>query len=65
MIDNEPGQLELWRELRTEPATVVEEELEKVILERGPLMEVIIDNGTVFRSDILPKQFEKWNIRKY
>ena len=65
MMDCGPGRLAIWRELRAESAAVVAEELEKVFFERGPVVEVIMDNGTVFHSDILKALFEKWNIRRY
>ena len=50
MIDCGPGRLVIWRVLYAESASAVAEELEKVMLERSPVMEVIMDNGTVFRS---------------
>ena len=59
MIDCGPGRLELWREISAETVAVVAEELEKVIFERGPVAEMIMDNGTVFRSDILQTLFKK------
>ena len=66
MIDYGPGRLEIWRELHAESASVVAEELEKVMLERGPVMEVIMDNGTVFRSEIFQMMLKKkWKIRSY
>ena len=50
MIDCGPGRLVIWRDLHAESASA--EELEKVMLERGPVMEVIMENGTVFCSEI-------------
>ena len=35
------------------------------MLERGPVMEVIMDNGTVFRSEIFQTMLKKWKIRSY
>ena len=46
MIDCRPRRLAVWREFHVEIATVVVEELEKVIHKRGPVVEVIIDNGS-------------------
>ena len=67
MIDCGPGRLAIWRELHAESASAVAEELEKVMLERGPVMEVIMDNGTVFRSEIFQTMLKKkkWKIRSY
>ena len=38
MIDCGPGRLVIWRELHAESASAVAEDLEKVMLERGPVM---------------------------
>ena len=46
MFDCGSGRLAIWRELHAESASAVAEELEKVMLERGPVMEVIMDNGS-------------------
>ena len=48
-----------------ESASAVAEELEKVMLERDPVMEVIMDNGTVFRSEVFQTILKKWKIRSY
>ena len=65
MIDCGPGRLAIWRELHAELASVVAEELEKVMLECGPVIEVIMDNGTVFHSEIFQTMLKKWKIRSY
>ena len=65
MIDCEPGRLAIWRELHAELASAVAEELEKVMLECGLIMEVIMDNGTVFCSEIFQTMLKKWKIRSY
>ena len=65
MIDCGPGRLAIWRELHAESASAVAEELEKVLLERGPVTEVIMDNGTVFRSEIFQTMLKKWKLRSY
>ena len=65
MIDCGPGRLAIWKELHAESASAVAEELEKVMLERGPVMEVMMDNGTVFGSEIFQTMLKKWKIRSY
>ena len=65
MIDCGPGRLAIWRKLHAESASAVAEELEKVMLDRCPIMEVIMDNGTVFRSEIFQTMLKKWKIRSY
>ena len=65
MIDCGPGRLAIWRELHAESASAVAEELEKVMHEHCPVMEVIMDNGTVFHSEIFQTMLKKWKIRSY
>ena len=65
MIDCGLGRLAIWRELHAESASAVAEELENVMLECGPVMEVIMDNGTVFHSEIFLAMLKKWKISYY
>ena len=64
MIDCGPGRLAIWRELHAESASAVAEELEKVMLERGPVMEVIMYNGTVFLLRNFPDDAKKMEDKK-
>ena len=64
MIDCEPGRLAIWRESHAESASAVAEELEKVMLECGPVMEVIMDNGTIFCSEIFQTMLKKMEDKK-
>ena len=65
MIDCGPGRLAIWSVLHVESASAVAEELEKVMLECGPVMEVIMNNGTVFCSEIFQMMLKKWKIKSY
>lgn len=65
IIDCGPSRLAIWKELRVEAASAVATELEKVMLERGLVREVIMDNGTVFRSEIFQTMLKKWKIKSY
>ena len=65
MIDCGPGRLAIWRELHAESASAVAEELEKVMFECGPVMEVIMNNGTFFCTEIFLMMLKKWKIRSY
>ena len=59
MIDCRPGKLAIWRELHAESASA-----EMVMLERGPVIEVMMDNGTVFRSEIFQTMLKKMEDKK-
>ena len=63
-IDCGSGRLAIWREWHAESASAVAEELEKVMFERGPVMDVIMDNGTVFRSEIFQTMLKKMEDKK-
>lgn len=64
MIDCSSERLAIWRELHAESAYSVAEELEKVMLERGQVEEVIMDNGTVFHSEVLQTMLKKMEDKK-
>lgn len=65
MIDCGPGQMAIWREIRTETAAVITERLNDIFWERGPLEKVLINNSTAFRSECLQEMLRKWSIRRY
>ena len=63
VIDCGPGRFAVWRKLKYENAMCVREVLEQLVMERGPMSEVLMDNATIFRSALLREFFSKWNIR--
>lgn len=65
MVDCGPGRVAIWRELRAENAVEIAKVLNEVFLERGPVEEVLMDNGTAFRSQVLKDVLDKWNVRRY
>ena len=64
MVDCGPGRLAVWRKLRRESAEEIVEELEGLFCERGPVNEVLMDNGTVFHSRLLIEMLDRWNVRR-
>ena len=64
MIDCGLGRLVIWRELHAESPSAVAEEFEKVMLEHGPVIEVIMYNGTVFCSEIFQMMLKKMKDKK-
>ncbi|KAK3882626.1 hypothetical protein Pcinc_012994 [Petrolisthes cinctipes] len=64
MVDCGPGRLAIWRELRGESAVEIAKVLHSVFLERGPVDEVLMDNGAAFHSETLKRMFDKWNIHR-
>lgn len=65
MVDCGPGRVAIWRKLRAENAEEIAGALNEVFLERGPVDEVLIDNSTAFRSQVLKNVLDKWNISRY
>ena len=37
----------------------------EIFLERGPVDEVLMDNGAAFRLQALKDMLDKWNVRRY
>ena len=65
VVDCGPGRVAIWRELRAEKADEIAGMLNQIFLERGPVDEVLMDNGAVFRSRVLKDVCDKWNVRRY
>ncbi|XP_076030373.1 uncharacterized protein LOC143018669 [Oratosquilla oratoria] len=65
MVDCGPGRFGIWRELKAETGEEIARVMNEVFLERGPVDEVLMDNGTAFRSEALKGTLDKWNTRRF
>ncbi|GAB1600005.1 hypothetical protein Ahia01_000278000, partial [Argonauta hians] len=65
MVDCGSGRFAIWREIRSESAAEVTRVLEQVFLERGPVDEVVLDNGATFRSELLREMLDRWQVRQH
>ena len=65
MVDCGPGRVAIWRELKAENAEEIARLLNEIFLERGPVEEVLMDNGTAFRSRVMKEMLDKWNVGRY
>ncbi|XP_076031925.1 uncharacterized protein LOC143019828 [Oratosquilla oratoria] len=65
MVDCGPGRFGIWRKLKAETGEESARVMKEVFLERGPVGEVLMDNGTVFRSKALKGTLDKWNTRRF
>ena len=63
MVDCAPGRFAIWKRIREETVEVISTVLEEVFLERGPVTEVLMDNGRAFQSAILKEMLNKWGGR--
>ena len=63
MVDCGPGRFAIWKRIRGETARVISTVLEEVFLERGPVTDVLMDNGRAFRSGTLKEKLDKWGVR--
>lgn len=62
MVDCGPSRFAIWRQLKREDAGEISRVLEEIFLERGPVQELLMDNGTAFRSEILIRLLERWGV---
>ena len=53
MVDCGLGRIAIWRQLKRESADEIASILNEIFLERGPVEELLMDNATVFRSELL------------
>ena len=65
IIDCGPGRFAVWRRIKFETAECIKQELEQLMLERGPVSEVLMDNAAAFRSNCLQLFFQQWNIQPF
>ena len=65
MVDFGPGRFIIWRQLKRETAHLIVAELRHVFCERGPVLELLLDNATVFRSELFVTFLEGWNVQPY
>jgi transposase InsO family protein len=62
LVDCGPGRLAIWKKINNESATEICEKLREIFCERGPPAELLLDNGTVFRSETMKLLCEKWKV---
>ena len=61
VVECGPCRFAIWRELKREVATEIAGILEDILLERGLVDEILMNNSSVFWSETL-KQLRKWNV---
>ena len=62
LIDCGPSRFVVWKKIRSEDAGVVAAALEDVFMEHGPPAELLLDNSTTFRSELVRKVCSKWSV---
>ena len=65
VVDCGPGRIAIWRQLKQESADEIASILNEIFLERGPVEELLMDNATVFRSELLKRAFDNWSVRRF
>ena len=65
MVDCGPSRFAVWRQLSSERAVEVVRVLEEIFRERGPVVELLMDNGASFRSQLLVDLCKRWNVQRY
>ena len=62
LVDCGPGRFAIWRELRSEGAEVVAGVINEIFLERGAVEEVLMDNATIFHSQVFLEMLDRWKV---
>ena len=63
VIDCGPARFAIWRRLPRQDATSVINQLKALFYERGPPTEILTDNDTAFRSNLLKTFLDEWRVR--
>ena len=64
-MDCGPGRIAIWRQLKRESADEIASILNEIFLERGPVEELLLDNATVFWSELLKTALDNWSVRRF
>ena len=62
MVDCGPSRFTVWRRLPDETASSALRHLRQVMLEHGPVAELLMDNATIFRSGAMEEFAKEWGI---
>ena len=62
MVDCGPSRFSIWRRMRNETAGSIVAQLRQVVIERGPPVELLLDNSTAFRSALMEEFAGDWGI---
>ena len=65
LVDCGPSRFSIWRQIPSESAAEIVRVLEELFRERGPVSELLMDNGTAFRSSALADLCQRWNVRRH
>ena len=63
MCDCGPSRFALWYRIRSEDETTIAHYLETTFCSYGPPAELLLDNSTTFRSALVRKKCEEWNVQ--
>ena len=63
VIDCGPSRFAIWRKLGREDAASVVSNIEEIFREHGPATELLMDNGSSFRSELMQKLCVKWGVK--
>jgi len=63
VVDCGPSRFAIWRKLGREDAASVVSNIEEIFRERGPVTELLMDNGSSFRSELMRDLCLKWGIK--
>jgi ribonuclease HI len=62
LIDCGPSRFAIWKPIKNESCREIGKKFEEIFQERGPPVELLLDNARVFRSDKLKKLCSKWGV---
>ena len=65
IIDCGPTRFAIWKKIRGETSREIFYVLNEVVLEWGPVEEVLMDNSATFHSSLLKELFDSWKVSTY
>ena len=63
VVDCGPSRFIIWRKIRTENAADVVYHMRQIFIERGPVEEILVDNGPAFKSSSFKDMCKEWRVQ--
>ena len=63
VVDSGPSRFAVWRQVKSENASEICDNLEEMFRERGPPDQLLLDNGPAFRSSRFKELCDKWKVK--
>ena len=65
LIDCGPSRFSVWKPIASESASELTKAVETAFREHGPPSEVLLDNFSIFKSEMFSDMLDRWSVRRW